>query len=67
MNDKQRFILLYLDDYIKMAYRILIGKVDLKMEKQLITILYNLMDQYCEGELEEYIYDEKIVKIGIEY
>lgn len=60
-NDKQEFIVLYLDDYVRMAYRIFINKVDIDLEKQLVSNLYYLMDRYVEGELSKYIDEEKIV------
>ncbi len=61
MNDKEKFIILYLDDYVKMAYRRLTKKVNLNEEQKLVYYLYNLMDMYCEGELSQYIDDEEIV------
>lgn len=61
MTEKQKFILLYLDDYVRMAYRRLIKKIDEDKEFELIHNLYNLMDQYVEGELCDYIHYNKIV------
>jgi len=61
MTDLNNFINLYLDDYVKMAYRKLIKKVDLKSENQLITNLYYLLDEYSKGELQDYIHRNKIV------
>jgi len=61
MTDLNNFITLYLDDYVKMAYRKLIKKVDLKSENQLITNLYYLLDEYSKGELQDYIHRNKIV------
>ncbi len=61
MSEKEKFITMYLDDYVKMAYRRLIKKVNLKEERKLIYNIYNLMDMYCEGELSQYIYNEEIV------
>ena len=61
MIDKNVFISTYLDDYVRMAYRRLIHKVDLKKERELIHNLYNLLDLYVEGELLDYIHYNKIV------
>lgn len=61
MNDKQRFIILYLDDYVRMAYRELTNKVNLKEEDKLISNLKYLLDKYAEGELLDYIHYNKIV------
>jgi len=61
MNEKEKFIAMYLDDYVKMAYRRLINKVNLNEEQKLVYYIYNLMDMYCDGELSQYIYNEEIV------
>jgi len=61
MNDKQRFIILYLDDYVRMTYRELTNKVNLKEEDKLISNLKYLLDKYAEGELLDYIHYNKIV------
>lgn len=58
---KEEFIVRYLDDYVRMAYRKLTKKVDIKMEMKLINILYNLLDTYAEGDLMDYIHYNKIV------
>ena len=55
------FIVCYLSDCVKMAYRELIKKVDEGKEDQLISNLYSLLDLYSEGELREKIYLNKIV------
>lgn len=60
-SSKVEFIVEYLDDYVRMAYRILIKKIDEDAELQLIHILYYLMDEYPEGSLAKAIYDNKIV------
>lgn len=61
MSEKQKFIILYLDDYVRMAYRQLTKKVDLDKERQLTTYIYYLLDEYPEGRLNKYIQEEKIV------
>lgn len=61
MLDKERFILLYLDDYVTMAYRKLINKVSKKDEEMLLSNLHTLLDEYPEGVLNEYINNHKIV------
>ena len=61
MNDKQRFIIIYLDDYVRMAYRELTNKVNLKEEDKLISNLKYLLDKYADGELLDYIHYNKIV------
>ena len=61
MTGKQEFILLYLDEYVRMAYRELVDKVNIKEEEKLISNLYNLLDRYVEGELTDYIHYNKIV------
>lgn len=58
---KEEFIVNYLDDYVRMAYRELINKVDEDNEMKLIHNLYYLMDRYAEGELLDYIHYNKIV------
>lgn len=58
---KEEFIVKYLDDYVRMAYRKLIKKIDEEAELRLIHILYNLMDEYAEGTLSKSIYENKIV------
>ena len=61
MNDKFEFIALYLDDYVRMAYRELINKVDNENEDKLICNLKYLFDRYAEGELLDYIHYNKVV------
>ena len=61
MLDKEKFILLYLDDYVVMAYRKLINKVSKKDEEILVSILHTLLDEYAEGDLNNYIHNHKIV------
>lgn len=61
MNDKYTFIALYLDDYVRMAYRELTNKIDHKNEEKLIYNLKYLLDRYAEGELLDYIHYDKIV------
>ena len=51
MTAKQIFISVYLDDYVRMAYRRLIKKVSINDEIKLVNNLYSLMDEYAEGEL----------------
>lgn len=50
-----------MDDYVKMAYRQLTKKVNLKEEQQLAYNIYCLLDEYPEGSLSKYIYDEEIL------
>lgn len=57
----EEFIKYYFDDYVKMAYRKLNQKVDIKKEKTLINNLYYLLDKYALGELSDYIHYNKIV------
>ncbi len=61
MIDKDKFIVLYLDDYVRMAYRRLKRKVNIKEEDILINNLFNLLDVFSEGELTDYIHYNKIV------
>lgn len=61
MNEKYVFIAFYLDDYVRMAYRELINKVDNKNEDKLICNLRYLLDKYTEGELSDYIHYNKVV------
>ena len=61
MNDKFDFIALYLDDYVRMAYRELINKVDNENEDKLICNLKYLLDKYAEGELLDYIHYNEVV------
>ena len=58
---KQEFIVLYMDEYARMAYRRLINKVDYESEMKLIYNLQDLLDTYSEGELNDYIHYNKIV------
>ena len=58
---KQEFIVLYMDEYVRMAYRRLINKVDYENEMKLIYNLQDLLDTYSEGELNDYIHYNKIV------
>jgi len=57
----EEFIKYYFDDYVKMAYRKLNKKVDVKKETILIKNLYYLLDNYAIGELSDYIHYNKIV------
>lgn len=59
--NKQDFIVLYLDDYVRMAYRELVNKIDINNEIKLIHNLQGLLDEYSEGELNKYINNNKIV------
>ena len=61
MCTKEEFITIYLDDYVRMAYRRLINKVNTKDEMKLVNNLYSLMDEYAEGELLDYVHYNKIV------
>lgn len=61
MNEKAIFITTYLDDYVRMAYRRLIGRADYENELKLIHILYYLIDEYQEGQLKQYVDEDKIV------
>ena len=61
MCTKEEFINIYLDDYVRMAYRKLINKVNTKDEMKLVNNLYSLMDEYAEGELLDYVHYNKIV------
>lgn len=61
MCTKEEFINIYLDDYVRMAYRRLINKVNTKDEMKLVNNLYSLMDEYAEGELLDYVHYNKIV------
>ena len=61
MSTKEEFITIYLDDYVRMAYRRLINKVNSKDEIKLVNNLYSLMDEYAEGELLDYVHYNKIV------
>lgn len=46
MLEKAKFITIYLDDYIVMAYRELIDNIDEKSEDILLTNLHRLLDEY---------------------
>lgn len=61
MKEKQDFIMLYLDDYVRMAYRRLKKTVNIKEEMILINNLYNLLDLFADGELSDYVHYNKIV------
>ena len=61
MSTKEEFITIYLDDYVRMAYRRLINKVNSKDEIKLVNNLYSLMDEYAEGELLDYVHYNKII------
>lgn len=61
MTDKYEFIYLYLDDYVRMAYRELVNEINHEKEQQLISNLTSLLDRYVEGELQDYIHYNKIV------
>lgn len=61
MTAKQIFISVYLDDYVRMAYRQLTKKVDIDSELILVNNMFNLMDKYAEGELIDYVHYNKIV------
>lgn len=58
---KEKFVEYYLDEYVIMAYRKLNNKVDNSSERKLIKILYNLIDKYYDGELNDYVLYNKIV------
>lgn len=61
MTAKQIFISVYLDDYVRMAYRQLTKKVDIDSELILVNNMFNLIDKYAEGELIDYVHYNKIV------
>lgn len=61
MEDKIKFITCYLDDYVRMAYRRLEHNVNIENERKLINNLYNLLDEFGEGELIDYIHYNKII------
>ena len=61
MFTKEEFITAYLDDYVRMAYRRLINRVNTKDEMKLVNNLYSLMDEYAEGELLDYVHYNKII------
>ncbi len=61
MTAKQIFISVYLDDYVRMAYRQLTKKVDINSELILVNNMFNLIDKYAEGELIDYVHYNKIV------
>lgn len=61
MKEKLLFITTYLDDYVRMAYRKLIGKPDHINEQILIANLHHLLYEYFEGELLDYIHYNKVV------
>lgn len=58
---KEEFISLYMDDYIRMAYRKLTKNVNINDELKLIHIVYDLLDRFVEGELSDYVHYNKIV------
>lgn len=53
MLEKAKFITIYLDDYVVMAYRELIDNIDEISEDILLTNLHRLLDEYPEGTLNE--------------
>ena len=61
MNELDEFITLYLDDYVRMAYRKLTKSVDIDKERELTTYLYYLLDEFSFGELQDYIHYNKII------
>ena len=61
MSSKEMFISIYLEDYVRMAYRRLTKRVDVDAELILVNNLFNLMDKYTEGELLDYIHYNQIV------
>ena len=61
MQDKNEFIVIYLPSYVRMAFRRLIGKVNTIEEDKLISNLYNLLDEYSEGYLNQFIIEGKII------
>lgn len=61
MQEKEKFIVNYLDDYVIMAYRELTNSVNNEMEGKLISNLNYLLDVYSEGRLKYYVIENKIV------
>ena len=61
MKDKNEFIAIYLSSYVRMAYRRLINKANTIEEDKLISNLYNLLDEYSEGYLTQFIIEGKII------
>lgn len=61
MSSKETFVSIYLEDYVRMAYRRLTKKVDVDAELILVNNLFNLMDKFAEGELLDFVHYNKIV------
>ncbi len=51
MLEKAKFITIYLDDYVVMAYKELVNNIDEQSEDILLTNLHRLLDEYPEGTL----------------
>lgn len=51
---------LYKDDYYRMALRRMLNKVDNKLELQFLSDVEQLKDLYCETEIHDYIFYNKI-------
>lgn len=62
MLEKAKFITIYLDDYVVMAYRELVNNIDEQSEDILLTNLHRLLDEYPEGTLNEKNQSNHILK-----
>lgn len=51
----------YLYDYVIMAYRELINKIDEDMEEKLINNLYYLIDEFTNEEIHKYVNENYII------
>ncbi len=52
------------EDTVRVAYRALNKKIDIKMENQLINIINYLMDYYWENDITEFLKNGTILDIG---
>ncbi len=51
----------YLYDYVIMAYRELIGKIDDEVEDKLINNLHALLDEFTNEDIHKYVNENRII------
>ncbi len=51
----------YLYDYVIMAYRELIGKIDDEMEDKLVNNLHSLLDEFTNEDIHKYVEENRII------
>lgn len=52
----------YIDDYYRMALRVLLKKVDNELEFKFLSIVHHLKDIYTEVEIHDYVFYNKVLK-----